>query len=241
VHNAQRKLLTKQFALSLLVAMVGALMVDMLSCGTHQRWNTQKMLRGGGGCIAYALCALGLFPTQKKAAAALDAAGAQIHERDRSKNGDDNCSKVYTKGETWCVEAILHVCNALRYDFINVAKGPGGDPDNNIRMAIAAAAAGGAQHSYLLEGTLAQTYLRTYASGKMEVKTLDPDDPPPSTDPYLWRHSVAIRCGRLWDLYNPTHGLSVEHLLQTKQPYFFRISKLWRIQPDTLECWVNRN
>ena len=187
------------------------------------------MLRGGGGCIAYALCALGLFPTQKKAAAALDAAAAHIYERDRSKNGADNCSKVYTEGESWCVEAISQVCNDLRYDFIKVAKEPGDRRHNKqvIRSAIEAAADG--EQCYLLEGTLAQTYLRKYANGKTELKTVDPEDPPPTVDPHLWRHSVAIRGGRLWDLYNPTHGLSLEHLLQTQHPYFFRIARLWKI------------
>ena len=85
--------------------------------------------------------------------------------------------------------------------------------------------------SFLVEGTLAQEYLR-HVAGKATLHVNDPEDEHGGPNDPVWCHTVALHHNRLFDRYNPK-GIVKTHLTQDtdEKPYFMRIKKVWRITP----------
>jgi hypothetical protein len=195
---------------------------------------------GGGGCIAYSLYRLGVFHSTGRAEQALDLAGEAIFQRRAREHIPSPrvglCypkAKVYTAGVTWCPEAVQHAVQAQQHRLHKVyPASEGGLPTADLQTLAESTAQSALV--LLLEGTLAQTYSRSVRGG-LEQITVDPHDPSPHDRPDLWRHSVAIRGGKLFDLFNP-RGLGVESLrlhgnTAGSGGYMLKVLKAWSVKP----------
>lgn len=193
---------------------------------------------GGGGCIAYALFKLGVFFSIDAARQALDMAGEAIFRR-RSREHKPSprvglCypkAKVYTAGLTWCPEAIQHAIQGAKHRLHKVYP-PRNSSSATLQTLVESTSNSG--QMLLVEGTLAQVYTRS-VKGRLTQIIVDPDDPSPEENPELWRHSLAIRDGKLFDLYN-RRGLHVENLWLTGNTigaggYMCEIVKAWSVKP----------
>jgi hypothetical protein len=72
----------------------------------------------------------------------------------------------------------------------------------------------------MIEGTLAQTYTRMDGrTGSTKMVTVDVGDLPPSENPGLWCHTIAIRRGMIYDPYHvaPPQHLGSAPLLERQQ------------------------
>jgi hypothetical protein len=195
---------------------------------------------GGGGCIAYALFKLGVFRSIGHAMVALDIAGEAIFRRRAHEHKPSPhvglCYpkiKVYTAGLTWCPEAVQHAVQAANYRLHKVHPAPN-TPTMPALQTLVESTATSAQ-MLLLEGTLAQVSLRS-VRGCVEEIVIDVEDPSPQESPELWRHTLAIRDGKLYDLYCP-RGLAVENLWLTDNEigaggYMCEIAKVWSVKPQ---------
>jgi hypothetical protein len=167
---------------------------------------------GGGGCYAYGICKLGVYRTFGEAKRALDMAGEAIYQRRAREHKASTHlptyprAKVYNAGLTWCPEAIQHAVQGARHR-IHRAWCPNSD---NVDLQTLVESTGHSAQMLLLEGTLAQVFLCN-VRGHLEEITIDAEDPSPEEKPELWRHTLAVRGGKLFDMYNP-RGLGVEHL-----------------------------
>ena len=167
---------------------------------------------GGGGCYAYGICKLGVYRTFGEAKRALDMAGEAIYQRRAREHKASTRlptyprAKVYNAGLTWCPEAIQHAVQGARHR-IHRAWCPNSD---NVDLQTLVESTGHSAQMLLLEGTLAQVFLCN-VRGHLEEITIDAEDPSPEEKPELWRHTLAVRGGKLFDMYNP-RGLGVEHL-----------------------------
>ena len=180
-----------------------------------------RLPAGGGGCVAYALSKLRVFPTAKKAIAALDRASEKVLAARRVSEPDHPEVKVYTKSLTWCPEAIQRALQASRFNFTRVRL------KNETQDSLEDFLQEGTflDERILVEGTLAQRYLR---QGTLHVN--DPEDVHNGPLDPVWCHSVAVTGAKLFDLYNP-RGIHKSHLTQENKPYFLLIKKVWRITP----------
>ena len=190
---------------------------------------------GGGGCYAYGICKLGVYRTFGEAKHALDMAGEAIYQRRAREHKASTHlpmyprAKVYNAGLTWCPEAIQHAVQGARHR-IHRAWCPNSD---NVDLQTLVESTGHSAQMLLLEGTLAQVFLCS-VRGHLEEITIDAEDPSPEEKPELWRHTLAVRGGKLFDMYNP-RGLGVEHLRLTGNEigsgaYMLRITKGWSIK-----------
>eukprot|EP01043_Picozoa_sp_COSAG02_P006871 COSAG02_NODE_200_length_29507_cov_440.183487_16_plen_166_part_00 len=121
---------------------------------------------GAGGCIAYALFKLGVYPSIGAARQALDTAGEAIFQRRAREHKPSPrvglCypkSKLYTEGLTWCPEAIQHAVQAARHRLHKVYPAPASSTHMPALQTLVESTEHPAQ-KLLLEGTLAQTSLR---------------------------------------------------------------------------------
>ena len=98
----------------------------------------------------------------------------------------------------------------------------------------------------MIEETLAQTYTRMDGrTGSTKMVTVDVGDLPPSENPGLWCHTIAIRRGMIYDPYHP-RGISALHLYLNGNnigacpadrnypgtkgtPYMCHIRKVWEL------------
>jgi hypothetical protein len=77
---------------------------------------------------------------------------------------------------------------------------------------------------FYIDGTKNQTYLK---DGKPRID--DPEDPPPTDEPELWRHIAAVRDNVLYDAYHPK-GVSLKRLaISGDQGYFHTMRKVYRV------------
>ena len=195
---------------------------------------------GVGGCIAYALFKLGVYSSTGAARQALDTAGEAIFQRRAHEHRPSPRvglfypkAKVYTPGLTWCPEAIQHAVQAARHRLHKVYPAPASSTHMPALQTLVESTGHSAQ-MLLLEGTLAQTSLRDIGGCIKEI-TIDVEDPPPEERPELWRHTLAIRDGKLFDLYNP-RGVHVENLHLVGNTigdgaYMCGIAKVWSVKP----------
>ena len=180
-----------------------------------------RLPAGGGGCIAYALSKLRVFPNAKKAIAALDRASEKVLAARRVSEPDHPEVKVGTKSLTWCPEAIQRALQASRFNFTRVRL----KNENQDSLEDFLQEGTFLDERILVEGTLAQRYLR---QGTLHVN--DPEDVHNGPLDPVWCHSVAVTGANLFDLYNP-RGIHKSHLTQENKPYFLLIKKMWRITP----------
>ena len=180
-----------------------------------------RLPAGGGGCVAYALSKLRVFPTAKKAIAALDRASEKVLAARRVSEPDHPEVKVGTKSLTWCPEAIQMALQASRFNFTRVRL----KNENQDSLEDFLQEGTFLDERILVEGTLAQRYLR---QGTLHVN--DPEDVHNGPLDPVWCHSVAVTGAKLFDLYNP-RGIHKSHLTQENKPYFLLIKKVFRITP----------
>jgi hypothetical protein len=196
---------------------------------------------GAGGCIAYALFKLGVYPSIGAASQALDNAGEAIFQRRVHEHKPSPrtglCypkAKVYTAGLTWCPEAIQHAVQATRHRLHKVYPAPASSTHMPAKLQTLIESTGHSAQMLLLEGTLAQTSVRDIG-GCIKQITIDVEDPSPEERPELWRHTLAIRDGKLFDLYNP-RGLHVTNLRLMDNVvgdggYMCGVAKVWSVKP----------
>ena len=180
-----------------------------------------RLPAGGGGCIAYALSKLRVFPNAKKAIAALDRASEKVLAARRVSEPDHPELKVGTKSLTWCPEAIQMALQASRFNFTRVKLKD--ETQDSLEDFLQEGTF--LDERILVEGTLAQRYLR---QGTLHVN--DPEDEHNVPLDPVWYHSVAVTGANLFDLYNP-RGIHKSHLTQENKPYFLLIKKVFRITP----------
>ena len=195
---------------------------------------------GGGGCIAYALFKLGVYTSIGAAKKALDSAAEAIYQRRAYKHKPSPraglCypkSKVYTTGLTWCPEAVQHAVQAAKHRLHKVYPASASSPHMPALQTLVESTRHSAQR-LLFEGTLAQISLRDIR-GRVKEIVIDFEDPSPEERPELWRHTLAIRDGKLFDLYNP-RGVHVENLRLSGNTigdgaYMCRVAKVWSVKP----------
>ena len=113
----------------------------------------------------YKLC---IYHRIEQPIAALDAERARELARRRARDHDYDELKVFDKGKRWAPAVINTVVQSKGFQMTKKDFSTAGD--------------------YFIDGTKNQTYLK---DGKQH--TDDPDDPPPSEEPELWRHHVVVR------------------------------------------------
>ena len=115
-----------------------------------------RLPAGGGGCIAYALSKLRVFPNAKKAIAALDRASEKVLAARRVGEPGHPEVKVYTRSLTWCPEAIQRAVQASRCHFTKVRL----EFENQDSLKDFLQDGTFLHERFLVEGSLAQHYLR---------------------------------------------------------------------------------
>jgi hypothetical protein len=138
----------------------------------------------------------------------------------------------YTAGLTWCPEAIQHVVQAAKYRLHKVF--PVSSSEMSTTLQTLVHSTGDSKLMLLLDGTLAQVSIRCEGDALNEI-TVDADDPSPQDCPALWRHTLAVRDGKFFDLYNP-RGLHASNLRLTGNvvgggAYMLKITKVWSVKP----------
>eukprot|EP01046_Picozoa_sp_COSAG06_P008980 COSAG06_NODE_461_length_15416_cov_516.842854_4_plen_369_part_00 len=191
-------------------------------------------LCGGGGCTAFSLEKLDVFPTEEVACTALNNAAEKIYQQRCKRHGSSYArDKVYKPGLTWCHEAMQVAIQSQKYRFMKILTADevlSGNTDVSLEELVKTDAC------LLMEGTLASVYRPV---GARDMVHTDPDDPSTHIDnPDGWCHTIAMKAGLILDTFNPD-GIPVATLYLAnntlgEDAYMYRISKVWQVTKLTL-------
>jgi hypothetical protein len=177
--------------------------------------GVEPSLGGGEGCTAVAFYKLDIFHRKEQAVAALDDEGSRELARRRVRDPDYEELKVFDKGQRWAPAVINTVAQSKGFQ---MTKQDFGTKTSVLRETTLSTG------DYFVDGTKNQVYLK---DEKQHVD--DPDDPPPSVEPELWRHHAAVRANVLYDAYYP-RGISLLRLvLSGEHGYFHTVRKVYRV------------
>tara|TARA_R110000824_G_scaffold90027_1_gene220316 strand:- start:235 stop:1566 length:1332 start_codon:yes stop_codon:yes gene_type:complete len=175
----------------------------------------EPSLGGGEGCTAVAFYKLDIFHRKEQAVAALDDEGSRELARRRVRDPDYEELKVFDKGQRWAPAVINTVAQSKGFQ---MTKQDFSTKTSVLRETTLSTG------DYFVDGTKNQVYLK---DEKQHVD--DPDDPPPSVEPELWRHHAAVRANVLYDAYYP-RGISLLRLvLSGEHGYFHTVRKVYRV------------
>jgi hypothetical protein len=177
-------------------------------------------LVGGGGCVAHALTALGVFPTLATALLRLNAEIDPVHAIFTKHNSAAAREQAGVDDDRWSAECIKRAVVAAGCHWHKLRL-----PESGLLRSLAPTLARG---SYLIDGVLNCEYQDV--DGEM-VET-DPADvgPRPWEDNARWRHAVALIDGVVHEQHEQRLPMAVLHLESPfKEGYFLSVLKIYRV------------
>eukprot|EP01043_Picozoa_sp_COSAG02_P034191 COSAG02_NODE_2378_length_9005_cov_4.989782_4_plen_567_part_00 len=182
-------------------------------------------LCGSGGCTAHALWKLGVCLTQATATALLNDMGERLYRKRCEENGGSyDKARVYTAGDNWCSEVIkLAVIRAEK----NFHKLDLRSRDVSLQQELKRGTflIDGVQNRYWTKLSNEYTNAPTYTG------------PGPEQDANSWRHSIAVKDGRVLEQNEDVFTAKWLWLQDDNRPdvtkgYMREVLKVYRITPQ---------
>jgi hypothetical protein len=153
--------------------------------------DTANDTMGGGGCTAHALFKLGVFETVGHAKRALNVAGGQVLAKRRNiECGDYQQERVYKPDDYWLHEVVKVAVVDAGYDFRKLNLDTCSLPDE-VKGAVLI---DGIQNRDWMKGTVSD---KTNPRHSWYENAPDDTGPGPEAAPERWRHSIAVKDGRV--------------------------------------------
>ena len=163
--------------------------VDSIPAGELPDTASDNM--GNGGCTAHALFKLCVFATVVGAKATLNAAGDRILAKRREEVRDDyERERVYKPDDYWLHEVIKIAVVEAGYDFRKLNLDTCSLPDE-VKGAVLI---DGIQNRDWMKGTVSD---KTNPRNSWYENAPDDTGPGPEAAPERWRHSIAVKDGRV--------------------------------------------
>ena len=186
---------------------------------------------GNGGCTAHALFKLGVFATVGQAKVALNAAGEQILAKHREEERRDyERRRVYKADDYWLHEVIKVAVVKAGYNFhkLNLVQDSLAEEVRKGAVLI-----DGIQNQHWMKGTVSD---ETNPHCSWHTNAPDYTGLGPEEAPGRWRHSIAVKNGRVLEQQDDEFSarwlwMGDTNLPNPERGYMRRILKAYTVTP----------